>query len=271
MKPVAILGAGPAGLLAAHAVGLAGQPIVVISQPTRDGTSPLKSRLGGAQFLHKPIPELTNREPDTTVTYRVFGDEATYRQKVYGGSRVPFTSFESVTDGMTQSAWNLIGVYDALWESFKESITVIKVDPDWLDKNLDRFRLVLSTVPLPLLCRSRAGIVDDVHAFPVQKVRIHTEALKKSLGDDTIYYDGTRDHAWYRMSRLFGVGGTEWSDQVPKPPVPHLVAKKPIRTSCTCYEGQVVRLGRHGTWTKGVLTHDAFIGALDALRAAELV
>lgn len=255
-KPIAILGCGPAGLMAAHAVAMSGQDLVILSKPE-------KSRLGGAQFLHAPIPGITEQQPDRMIMYRKRGDETTYRDKVYGDEYVPFTSFAGVSDGETQAAWNLGEAYDRLWEQYGGHVNEQNVSPHWLTEHIDDFALVFSTVPLPMICKVRAGLEAGFHSFRVQEIALTTEPYVNDIEPDTIVYDGTKDRSWYRASLLFGVHGTEWS--CGPPPVPGIIRdRKPIGTTCTCFLDQsVIRLGRRGTWMKGVLTHDAFLGALE--------
>lgn len=262
MKPIAILGCGPAGLMAAHAVGLAGHPIAIFSKPE-------KSRLGGAQFLHRPIYMVNDEEvPDAEITYKLRGDAAGYERKVYPEGNVPFVSFSSVTDGQVQPAWNLQRTYDLLWENLGGSVNEADISAKWMEENHDEFALILSTVPLPSICRSRAGLTpaEPLHRFDVQRITIHPECLE-TIPANTVVYDGTPDRTWYRSSNLFGVGGTEWTAGARTPPLPassFFHDNKPIATNCDCWP-DVVRLGRRGTWTKGVLTHQAFVGALEAV------
>jgi len=255
-KPVAILGCGPAGLLAAHAVALAGQPIVIVSVPQ-------KSRIGGAQFLHESIPELTPSRPDAVITYRVRGDAATYERKVYGPNRPGFVSFSNVYDGKVQEAWNLVGIYDRLWDAFGESITPQEVSPDWLDQTQGDFSLVVSTVPLPSICRSN-------HRFDSVEVTLLDQCIE-AVPDGTVLYDGTDDRSWYRSANLFGAKSTEWGEGVGSIPFPGAFrATKPLRTTCDCHP-DVVRVGRYGTWTKGQLVNDAFKQTVLALHSRGLL
>ena len=259
-KPVAILGCGPAGLMAAHAVATRGHDIAIFSQPT-------KSTIGGAQFLHEPIPAVCDDDPDAVVAYRVQGDAITYRQKVYGLNPMQtpdFVSFENVYDGMEQPAWNLQKVYDKLWSVYGLGINPIQVTPKWLEHSLKEFRMVISTIPLPALCRSRNGDLPVVHRFDVQQVLVSNRAVA-SLPDNTIFYNGEKAPSWYRMSNLFGHGSTEWSTLTARPPLPDLKQfAKPLRAVCDCWP-DVVRAGRFGTWRKGVLTHDAYTTAIKAM------
>lgn len=264
MDVVAVLGCGPAGLMAAQAVALTGAPLAIFSEKAEP------SKLGGAQFLHKPIPGINDMEkPDTMLTYRVRGDEATYRRKVYGADSfpsVPFTSFKNIKDGETQPAWNLIETYERLWEKFGAHVApnAGPIGPTWFEE-MGSFRHVFSSIPLPAICKARAGLIPEFHHFHEQKVHICTRPFSNDIEPDTIVYDGTEDHRWYRASRIFDVHGTEWSDRTPVPPIGDLVTdRKPVSTTCTCHP-EVTRVGRKGTWTKGVLTHDALVTTLKTI------
>lgn len=269
MKPVAVLGIGPAGLMAAHAVAVSGKPVALFGAPDDNG-NPKKSKLGGAQFLHAGIPYINSDIPDTHVTFRVVGTQDIYRRKVYGDdgadiSKIPFVSFENVYDGMVQPAWNLQRTYDALWDTLSaERANVEHVDVDWVQKMLDadEFQAIVSSIPLPSICRSHHGYGNEIHNFFSQRIWIKDECIMEALPDETIMYDGTLEHSWYRCNRMFNFGGTEWSQDRPKPPYKDLVtATKPLWTGCNCWEGSVIRVGRFGEWKKGVLTHDAYTKA----------
>lgn len=264
-KPVAILGSGPAGLLAAHAVRLAGLPTAVFSQP-------VKSIIGGAQFIHTNIPGITDEKPDAVITYRCEGDEPTYRQKVYGGATVPFTSFP--VDGATQDAWSMPAIYDRLWKEFGGNLNEAKVTPEWLDANGSRFQAVISSVPLPALCRSMNGEQSfhtnmPEHSFHWQVIRVVDECKRPSLPDNTVLWSGERDIPWYRTSKLFGIGGAEYGGGRDLP-FETMELRKPVRAVCDCFP-EVIKVGRFGQFRKGVLSHDGFTGALKGLKEKGLV
>lgn len=269
MKPIAILGVGPAGLMAAHACAVQGRMVALFSRGDQD-TGPIKSKLGGAQFLHYPIPGINDaNKEDAEVRYVLCGDAEGYRHKVYGDDpNIPFVSMENVKHNMVQPAWNLQATYDRLWEALIDNSTVNMefIGPMWLDKALENnwFDAVFSTIPAPSLCRSAAGLNGNPHVFLSQKVNIVTECILGNLPDNHVVYDGTPDRSWYRCSKLFGIGGTEWSGVNPPYAAPIKVAK-PLRTNCDCYADKILKLGRYGTWRKGVLTHDAFMEATRAL------
>jgi hypothetical protein len=268
MKPVAVLGVGPAGLMAAHAVAMTGRPVALFSQPDANGNVK-KSVMGGAQFLHEPIPHVNDSDkPDAEITYQVVGDTETYRRKVYGDDAVPFVSMEGLVDGQVQRAWNLRDTYDRMWELLSaERANVATITATWIDQHLeqDTFDWIISSIPAPAICRAHAGLIDAQHAFVSQTVVIWPECIL-GVPDNTVVYDGTVDRSWYRCSSLWGIGGTEWSDTVKNPPVgsPLIRVKKPLHTNCRCFEDLVVRVGRYGEWKKGVLTHHAFTKTLAA-------
>lgn len=263
IKPVAVLGCGPAGLLAAHAVGLSGQPMSVFSVKRQ-------SVLGGAQFLNGPVPMITEPEADFQITYRTRGDALSYRHKVYGTddptTNPDFVSMSNVHDGQQVPAWDLRQAYDRLWSQFEHSINDEAVTPGWLEANASQFRTIVSTVPLPTLCRSMAG--EDVgtrHSFTVQSIHVSQgddAGAAKALDDNTVLYNGDLEQAWYRASKINGVPSVEYSDRGRLPPIPNLVGlNKPIRTTCDCWP-DVLKVGRFGKWQKGVLTYDAFVETL---------
>lgn len=257
MKPVAILGSGPAGLMAVHAVTMTDKPYALFSKP-------VKSRIGGAQFLHRYIPGLTPEAPEAMITYEMLGTEAEYRSKVYGRFPVPFTSWQHIQDGMTQEAWSLPALYDAMWDLWSPTINDVEVTPQWLDDHVDQFECVISAIPRHAICRSAHGLVPQPHSFTSQPIKIKPTNMLP-LRNNTILYNGSQSYSWYRCSNLFGTGSTEWGADM-MPPLQDLVTvRKPIHTTCNCYE-DVVRVGRYGRWEKGVLSHDGFFSTLVNLR-----
>lgn len=255
---VAILGCGPAGLLAAHAATMMGHPVVIFSKPQQ-------SKLGGAQFLHQAIPNLTTTVPETVITYVCRGDADTYQRKVYGESaNVPFVSFP--VNGAQQAAWSLRAAYDTLWDFYGKHVNQYDCNANTIEHLLNEYPLMFNTVPLPLLCRARAGLIPEVHHFTVQEIAVCTDDYVADVEPDTIVYDGTPDRSWYRSSRILGTPGTEWSLLATQPPVMTIRDRKPIATTCACWP-TIHRIGRRGMWKKGVLTHDAFNDVIRELSA----
>lgn len=277
MKPVAILGTGPAGLMAAHACALKGMPFSVFSLPDKHGHVHA-SRIGGAQFLHTAIPTLTEDEPDFVLTYRLNGDPDGYHRKVYGGNpQVPFVSMSGLEDGERQAAWNLRKIYDKMWTGIcgkdGHSVTPMKVDAaalrEWLEKDL--WSIVLSTVPRPSLCLTHAGLVDRTpHGFLSQTIHILNDT-DYNIPFNEIHYDGSPERSWYRASNINGIMSTEWSeDALPRYAKSEAVSvRKPISHTCDCWtdDPRVVFAGRFGKWQKGVLVQDGFVQMWQALES----
>ena len=268
MKTVAILGTGPAGLMAAHACKLAGVPFHLFGLGQ-------KSIMGGAQFLHHAVPLLHNaEEPEFYIRYRLTGNARSYAQKVYGNAEIPFVSFNNVFDGEVQPAWSLQKVYDILWEDIAgggSSINEMNIGPvdvvNWIDDGT--FGLIVSTVPKQAVCLSHNMLIQVSHGFWSQMIRVIPECIfDTDLSDNTIMYDGTPNVSWYRTSRINGIGSTEWGsgapDTLPYKNIAQL--KKPINTTCSCFEGEVLFTGRHGAWKKGLLVHHAFTDTWKALQ-----
>lgn len=250
-QPVAVLGCGPAGLLAAHAAMLNGHPVAIISTGE-------KSRLGGAQYLHQAIPFLTDVEPEAVVKHKHLGTREGYHHKVYPHNEVPV---EAVSFGQfgDQPAWNLRKAYDQLYAFFSPYLTRVVIKPeDVADIQADGFLAVFNTIPLDKLCLKG-------HTFVSQTVWVAGGSLLNQspvepVDDNTVIYNGDPNNSWYRCSKTFGIGTAEWPEHH-KPPLGEdgnlVKVTKPLKTNCDCHP-EVVRLGRYGRWSKGVLSHSAF-------------
>ncbi len=282
---IAILGCGPAGLLAALACAHSGKAFVIISNPE-------KSILGGAQFLHKPIPEVTDGLIGYPVNHITRGSIDQYRKKVYGpeaDDRLQDPNNIMPQTGEALQAWPLQEAYDGLWEFMERYINVISLDGDWVRRNRGDFSLLLSTVPATRLCLQK-----ERHQFRSQKIFIANQAIE-SVPDNTVLFDGTEDRTWYRCASVFGHESTEWSEATfkdqksPRLPVTTFSALKPLETNCTCHlaptpsrrqhpsiawtpmrTGPFVRLGRRGTWSKNEFTHHAYYKTIDLLKEIDV-
>jgi hypothetical protein len=252
--------------MAAQACAMNGVPYVIFSPKKQ-------SVLGGAQFSHIYIPFEFDipQDGEAKLTYVVRGDAETYQKKVYGDQMVPFVSFGKVHDGKVVPAWSLTNIYDRLWELHHDKIVDIKLDLMQVVQLPLGFDQVFSSIPLKSIC---LGQVDPSlgHWFKDQPVRIYNEAIE-DIPDNTIVYDGTEEHSYYRMSKIFGVGSTEWGGNGAIPPLPGVrTINKPIATSCDCFQvprssglPAITLIGRFGTWRKGELTMHAFNRTIDTL------
>lgn len=272
-RRVAVLGAGPAGLLSAYAATLKGYEVTIYTMPDTDlsarpGT-PKKSDLYGCQYLHAPIPGLTEGE-GAWVKYLLDGGSEAYREKVYGGGWRGSVSPDEYGPEEPHRAWDLRAAYDRLWDLFRSEMhPAILNGFNVMPLFEDQTTRVFATVPLNTLCRADGG-----HTFETQMVWAMGSAPGQELPyvapDNTVQCNGYDAPRWYRAATVFGHSTLEWPQGV-KPPV-HGVARvaKPLRTDCVCFmpSDRWHRLGRYGQWRKGVLVHEAFSRATEILEAA---
>lgn len=262
---VAVLGCGPAGLFATHALVTSGWEVDIFSKAR-------KSNMFGAQYLHDSIPTLAPLEDADKVEYRLMGSAEDYRRKVYGDSHQGTVSPEELTG--QHPCWDIRLAYTRAWELYQWNIIA--------DTTLDRadvaaimdggpYALVISSIPAPAICRDPAK-----HTFNFRKVWAIGDAPEigqycpVTCNPWTVVCNGDQSPRWYRVSNLYGHTTAEWPYE-PKPPVVGLAeVVKPISTSCDCWQEQrtqFIRVGRYGSWTKGVLSHHAYYTALEAIRS----
>ena len=244
-KAVAILGSGPAGLLAARAAEEAGYKPVVYSRKVR-------SLPAGAQYLHEPVPGV-NGSPDFIIEYAFVGSADVYAQKAYGDQfqKVSWSKFEVVREA---PAWSMGKTYAALWERFQHAIVDCTITPELVREIVQNYDIVMSTIPRHILCE------DDDHRFATRKhwlVPSWDGPKRRNL----IIYDGTMRNLWHRCSSIQGMcwkeyGGELWGAR-------EIV--KPLGTNCTCFP-EVLCLGRYGAWDKDKLATDAYKEAAVALQ-----
>lgn len=256
-SPIVILGAGPAGLLAAHAVALAGGNPVIFSSPDPESPGrPAKSPMNGAIFLHEPIPDITSAEPDGQIHFAKVGSRNAYAYKLYGSRFAP-CSWDRFDEGL-RPAWALQPVYDELWKRYEPSVIPMDLDAEAVGELHDSFVSMVSTIPAHVLCSRR-----NEHEFPSRKIWVEptaseaTHVLARTLGvDNIIVYDGVREamSARYRSSIIFGEEATEYARFKPGAIEGTKVVR---RTNCDCLP-EIVRAGRWGCWEPGVLVNHAF-------------
>lgn len=264
-KPVLVLGCGPAGLLAAHAAELRGHPVEIVSRKR-------KSEMYGAQYLHQSIPLV--QAGHFLVNYQMVGSYEQYRQKVYGPDADFHVSPQSLMG--TYSAWDIRAAYDFLWGRYKDRIIHIQdIDYAWMQNTIPPkdYRMIVLSLPAQAVCRWPNG--SGPHRFIEQSVYAIGDApgrgvyAPKFVPDQTVTCNGLPEPSWYRASCIQGYASVEWPARR-KPPVSGVtLIKKPIKTNCDCWwelSTRVVRVGRYGTWTKGVLAHQAFYDVFEELK-----
>lgn len=266
---VAVLGCGPSGLVAAHAATVAGCNVTILSK-TR------KSELFGAQYLHAPIPGMTDKPP-VEVVVQLAGTHDQYRDKVYG-HRAPDVASVSTEDlPHPHSAWDIRNTYDNLWDAYVDDIVDYNINGDIVGLLAARYDVVISTIPAKAFCHAVS-----THAFIGQAIYALGDAPERGLFvrdwvpmeemehprmehprsvKNFIHCNGKAVPSWYRMARVFNRTTVEWPSNVDVPFDVATTVTKPISTDCDC-NPEIFRMGRYGQWKKGVLVHHVYEQAL---------
>ena len=239
-----ILGAGPAGLMAAHAAALNNHDVIIASRKGR------KSKMMGAQYLHAPIPMATT-SPAFTIHYDLIGGtEEEYSNKVYGNLWDGSVSPEDLEK--THDAWDIREAYDWLWDTYGDYVMDWDCTGPASIGNLFNWAkpdVKISTVPAPLLC-------ERDHSFTSSSIWSSDKEMMP-IPDNHVVLNAGEAPRWYRSARIQGWDTVEWPHSVRPPVNPLWEVVKPLKHNCTCHP-DVHRMGRYGKWTKGVLSHEAF-------------
>lgn len=254
IKKVVVLGSGPSGLMAAHAADQAGYPVEIFSVKE-------KSRIGGAQYVHTQIPDLTDIDPDGEVVFEYRGSRAGYARKVYGdpGADVSWGMYTG-----TVPIWNMRRVYNELWDRFESRIINRVLLPTDVVQLQSPSVVVVSTIPRASLCWK-----PQEHTFASQQVWIRY--FQSQPRSNKIIYNGLTDVPWYRRSYLFSWESEEYPNEfINTAPEWHdlIPVNKPLSSNCDCLGG-VAKLGRYGQWKKGVLTHQVYWDAVSMFARIE--
>jgi hypothetical protein len=253
-KRAIVLGCGPTGMFATHALALGGYEVRVLSRKRR-------SEMFGAQYLHKPIPGLSGFMEPVKLTYRLWGTEEQYAQKIYGSRNIPFVSPSKLAG--EHEAWDIRRAYYDAFSRYSDLIqpfsTINGADlGDIINDEQGWGTLIVSTIPAPAICTTPA------HIFRTQDVWAVGDAPERGVfcpvkrEESEVICNGLENPSWYRAANIFGYCTAEWPEDTP-PPIPGLtIVSKPIDTSCDCWKGRVVRLGRFGAWDKSAYSHDGF-------------
>lgn len=252
-KRVAVLGCGPAGLLAAHAAQLHGYRVNIYAP------EPTKSVISGAQFLHSAIPGITDLEPDGYITVEHHGDEQGYAHKVYGAqAKHVTTSWNAYPDRVPVPSWSLRQAYALLWRCYKSDMLSATVQPDDISQLAIEYDHVFSTAPRPLMqngVRTLESVwIKEYPAVPCPQ--------------QTVIYSGEPEVLFYRMSSIFGHYSVEWPSRTLAVGVGAVKIQKPLAfVPAELAPDNVHFVGRYGQWQKGVLVDHVFQYVDEILRA----
>jgi len=253
---VAILGCGPAGLIAAYAAEEAGHRVVVYSTKR-------KSTIFGAQYLHEPILGISDPNAEMEINITKIGTREGYAENVYGNRDAP-VSWDKFHNGW-DAGWDLKKVYENLWHRFEPRIVDVVISKRTVEHIMAMFDRTFSTIPIKMLC--------DVwgHSFTSASIWVvHGPAR----GENMMVYNGLAPNgipSWYRYSLINNYQSWEYAER--HTPQPQWVASnltvsegiKPLHTDCDCHP-EIVRFGRFGRWNKNVFTHHSYQEVLDALQ-----
>jgi hypothetical protein len=252
VKQVAILGCGPAGLIAAWAVEQAGATPHIFSRKQ-------KSHIPGSQYLHDKIPGITSEYPEGVVQYVRIGTAEGYSRKVYGDEReTGWNNYLAI-----YPSWNVFNAYDRLWDRYEGSIVDAEITPLWVSGAVHDYDydLVVSTLPQRAIC-------DYPFEHQFNGVSFWIKTLPTPPADDKhdiVVYNGT-DDPWYRWSVLGGVCSIEYSDLKGLPLDDGMIAGiKVTNNTCDCWP-TVLRAGRWAEWKHGVLLHNVYPRVLEAVK-----
>lgn len=250
-KPVAILGCGPAGLFAAHAMATLGAPFVIYSIKQ-------KSEISGAQYLQAPIPGLAPIEyPDGLIKTILLGTKENYAERVYNNA-AESTSWPEFPPA-PEPAWDLRKAYDKAWGMYEPMILDHEVSVEDVIDMTARFPTVINTVPAWKFCETN-------HSFRSMNILVSKKMEYTGLpdvfgeNDHVVIYNGTEHGDWYRTAKIFGHESSERvydNTIVGEPPDGYEPGYKILGSNCDCHPN-MTRTGRLGTWKRGVLTHMAF-------------
>lgn len=247
---IAVVGSGPAGLLAAHEAFRHTDQVDIFSLGE-------KSMLYGAQYLHAPIDGITAAEPEVHVDYKLKGTVLGYRTKVYGSNWEGRVSPDEYGSEESHPAWDIRRAYSTLWRLYSSMVQQAHVKPNWLRLNSHSYDVILYSAPAMRICDNTGD-----HSFEWQSVYAMGDApdLKRyapSYGcpDNTILCSGLAEDEWYRVSSVLGYVTAEYPVRGKVPPPGAVAVRKPLRHNCTCFP-EVVRIGRYGAWKKGYLVHE---------------
>lgn len=262
---VAILGAGPAGMMAAHACARNGLEVDIFSADRQP------SQINADMFLQRPLPGVHEdlMIPDDKVEYVQVGDSLGYASKCYGDPLAP-VSWDTIEWG-SGSLWWLRPAYDALWQAYGPHVHARLVGPVEAAAITTAYPVVLSTVPAPSICG------DSRHTFgaiPTWLVRDGREYDPRE--GNVMVYNGDEQPSWFRHSRLRGVRTWEYAldpqiafpNEISDDPVV-LMGKKFTGNTCDCHP-TIHRIGRWAQWQRGVLNHHAFEQATAILASVGL-
>lgn len=139
------------------------------------------------------------------------------------------------------------------------------IEPVDIEEYTSQFDLVISTIPLWAICMKPKEHRFNSVSIIVKKSIDEGMAGIPMYKDNWVIYNGSKGYDWYRASSIFGHRSVEARALPPLVNMPGWESGfKVVNNNCDCHPN-VVRAGRMGRWTGGVLTHHAFETTIEAI------
>jgi len=260
-KKVAIWGAGPSGMMAAHAVSEMGHEIKIY-----DKDPDMTRRNAGVFYLHSDCN--LGLEP-IRIKHRVLGGihfsdadlASAYGAKVYGDPMLKKNSIVGARRIAEVTGYNAQQAVSRLWDIYgdfveREEIRNFDRDYSLFSQEHD---LIVSTIPAYAL-------------FPDADLKATSTWIgigEAPSEENFILYDINPQIPWYRCSAIAGVFVMEFGkNYVPKLPSElkyQQVTKVMSDVSPLKKFPNLLFTGRFGAWDKTILTHNVYFNVLDWL------
>lgn len=261
MAKIAILGAGPSGLFAAHACAQYGHSITIFDK------NPSSTRQNaGVFYIHANCDLLLDEEEIKQIVLGTLGKSEEeiakeYGQKVYK-QNIPKVSILEALHRPTIVGYNAVQAINRLWYLYEEfiKITEIKGFND-ISLLLNKFDKIISTIPAQIL------FPNHNYEFVTAWLSFNQAPLEEQ---SYVFYSISPTHSWYRMSSIFDSFVTEYPghyyneiDNFES----FIKIKKVIKVTPELPKIENLFLvGRYGAWDKSCLSHDAYYRTLDWLK-----
>ena len=250
VKEVAILGAGPSGMMAAHAVSQNGfRPIIFDRDPDKT------RRNSGIYYLHSNCGLALE---STTMQQRVLGAEnlnneefiEAYRAKVYGDRQV---SSKSIIEARFEDEVEIFNASEALnhlWDMYGGQVhTIFAIENiEDVEGLHEKYPHMISTIPASVL------FPDITYDFKWAYI----DAGEAPEEDCFVYYNVGSAIPWYRCSAVFGAFAAEYAFEVETERPLKKVTKVIGKSQDLPYYDWLICTGRYGAWDKGFLTDTVY-------------
>ena len=269
---VAILGAGPAGMLATHAASNLGHHVDILD------ANPNKIRShAGVFFLHEDCDLLLD---GLTIKQTILGGHALspdgidemYSKKVYGDLATSTSVLEAFRHPTT-FGYNAKQAVDRLWDLYGKQVAKQSIpDMKWVIENIfPQYDKVISTIPASVLFPE----------FEYRSVEVWVKVGKAPENEAFLFYNVSPHCHWTRCSAIWGMFAQEYElGHIPfldnayqfKPvnKILYALSEKSVYGATIANgQGRVISkypnlflTGRYGAWDKSCLAHHAYSRSL---------